>query len=57
MRHCLTPFGAQLISAPMVAVANASQEFDENGQLSNERYLASVKGLMVELRRLTEIPH
>ena len=41
----------------MVALANAAQEFDENGQLSNERYLASVKGLMVELRRLSEIPH
>lgn len=56
MRHCLTPFGAQLISAPMVAVANAAQEFDEDGNLTNERYLTSIKGVMAELRRLSETP-
>ena len=56
MRHCLTPFGAQLISAPMVAVANAAQEFDEEGNLTNERYLTSIKGVMAELRRLSETP-
>ena len=57
MRHCLTPFGAQLISAPMVAVANAAQEFDDDGNLTNERYLKSINGLMVELRRLSETSH
>ena len=57
MRHCLTPFGAQLISAPMAAVANAAQEFDEDGNLTNERYLTSIKGLMAELRRLSETSH
>lgn len=57
MRHCLTPFGAQLISAPMVAVANAAQEFDDDGNLTNERYLKSINGLMAELRRLSETSH
>ena len=57
MRHCLTPFGAQLISAPMVAVANAAQEVDDDGNLTNERYLKSINGLMAELRRLSETSH
>ena len=57
LRHCLTPFGPQLITSPIIAVANASKEFDENGQLKNERYLTSIKGLMTELRRLSETPH
>ncbi|MDG2232034.1 MAG: NAD(P)H-dependent oxidoreductase [Paracoccaceae bacterium] len=57
LRHCLTPFEAQLISAPMVAVANAAQEFDEEGNLTNERYLTAIKGLMAELRYLSEKSH
>ena len=57
LRHCLTPFGPHLITSPIIAVANASKEFDKNGKLINERYLTSIKGLMVELRRLSEIPH
>ena len=57
LRHCLTPFGPHLITSPIIAVANASKEFDKNGKLINERYLTAIKGLMVELRRLSEITH
>ena len=54
VRHCLTPFGPQLIAAPMVALAHASKEFTEDGRLTNERYLTALKGVMAELRRLIE---
>lgn len=50
MRACLAPFGARLVFGPTVLVGQASDQFDDNGQLSNPRYEQALSGLMDALR-------
>ena len=50
VRACLTPFGPRIITFPIVCVAQASQQFDETGQINSERYLISVSEAMQNLR-------
>lgn len=49
MRHCLLPFGADLVTQPTICVALAQGEFDDAGQMTNDRYLASIDKLMQAL--------
>lgn len=51
VRACLTPFGPRIINSPIVCVAQASQQFDEDGQIISELYLESVKEAMRNLRK------
>ncbi|WP_371170391.1 NADPH-dependent FMN reductase [Aliiroseovarius sp. 2305UL8-7] len=46
----MVAFQPNLIIGPEVAVAGSSQEFDQDGQLTNERYEAALKTLMEKLR-------
>ena len=51
VRACLTPFGPRIINSPIVCVAQASQQFDEDGQIISEIYLESVKDAMRSLQK------
>tara|TARA_B110000090_G_C13324077_1_gene424668 strand:+ start:378 stop:914 length:537 start_codon:yes stop_codon:yes gene_type:complete len=51
VRACLTPFGPRIINSPIVCVAQASQQFDEDGQIISEIYLESVKDAMRNLQK------
>ncbi len=51
VRSCLTPFGPRLISYPIICVANASKEFNENGILTSDRYIRSIKEAMANLKK------
>lgn len=55
LRNCMTPFNVRLVAASEVAIASSGKEFDENGQLINERYQVSVSRLMDALK--AEIEH
>lgn len=54
LRLALTPFQPRLLTGPEVMVAGAAREFDDNGTLKNERYLASLQALMDKLRTEAE---
>lgn len=47
---CMWPFGARLIPGPAVLVGNTSDQFDEGGHLTNERYAEALGKLMDALR-------
>ena len=49
VRACLTPFAPRLITSSVVCVANVSEQFDDNGRLSSERYNTAVTTLMAAL--------
>ncbi len=49
-RACLTPFGPCILNSPIICVAQASKQFDEDGQIISERYLESVSEAMRNLR-------
>ena len=51
VRACLTPFGPRIINSPIVCVAQASQQFDEDGKIISEVYLESIKEAMENLRK------
>jgi len=51
VRACLTPFGPRILNSPIVCVAQASQQFDEDGQIISEIYLESVKDAMRNLQK------
>ena len=51
VRACLTPFGPRIINSPIVCVAQASQQFDEDGKIISEVYLKSIKEAMENLRK------
>jgi chromate reductase len=51
VRACLTPFGPRILNSPIICVAQASQQFDEDGQIISELYLESVKEAMRNLRK------
>jgi len=50
LRHCLTPFGPQIIQSPEVMIAASHSAFDEDGTLSDERNVAGLTKLMDALR-------
>ena len=54
VRACLTPFGPHIITSPIVCVAKASQQFNEVGQLTSERYRKSVEEAMNNLRNIID---
>ena len=48
--NCLAPLQADTLPGPMLCVAAASREFDENGILTNEQYLKVLQARMDGLR-------
>jgi chromate reductase len=50
-RACLIPFGPRILNSPIVSVAQASQQFDAEGQIISERYIELVKVAMENLRK------
>ena len=50
LRLCLQPFRPLILQGPEVLVGGAASEFDEAGQLTNERYLTVLGNLMEDLR-------
>lgn len=50
LRNCLSPFNVHFAISSEVAIASASGEFDEAGQLKSERYQASLEKLMTALK-------
>lgn len=53
LRTFLVPFQPRVLAGPEIHLADSSNEFDEQGRLSNERYEKSLHKLMQKLR--TEI--
>ncbi len=47
---CLVPLQARIVAGPMLCVAAAGKEFDDNGNLPNELYQDVLKKKMDELR-------
>lgn len=54
LRHWLSPFQPLVIAGPQLHVAASGSQFQENGQLANERYAASLEVLMRNLRTAAE---
>lgn len=54
LRLCLMPFRPHLIAGPEVLVAASAQQWDENGQLSNEINAKALDEAMQRLRRAAE---
>ena len=54
LRLAMNPFRARVLPGPEVAVAKAKDEFDENGRLTNERYLKQLGILMRQLHAEAE---
>ena len=52
LRLCLVSFRPRLVPGPELMVAGARHEFDENGRLKNDRYLATLTELMDQLRAM-----
>ncbi|WP_166418164.1 NADPH-dependent FMN reductase [Cochlodiniinecator piscidefendens] len=50
LRLAMTPFQPNLLTGPEVSVAQSYAEFDENGQLTNDRYLASLGEVVKRLQ-------
>lgn len=50
LRLSLNPFRPRLLPGPELMVAGASKEFDENGRLISDRYLATLTDLMDALK-------
>jgi len=50
LRLMMAPFGTDLLQGPEILVASAFQEFDEEGRLTNERYVKALSALMTDLR-------
>jgi len=51
LRLAMATFGPRLLQSPDVMLADARNAFDTNGQLLNERTVASLDGLMTRLGR------
>jgi chromate reductase, NAD(P)H dehydrogenase (quinone) len=56
LRHCMTPFRPHLLYGPEVLVGQTGQQFDEDGNLTNERNLQALHSLMAELRKAAGLP-
>ena len=50
---CLVPLQAHVLPGPMLCVAAAGKEFDDDGRLTNEHYLKVLRGKMEALRAAT----
>ena len=50
LRLAMTPFSPCLLTGPEILIAGAANEFDDDGRLTNERYIASLTTLMDKLR-------
>lgn len=50
LRLAMTPFRPNLLQGPEVLVANSGKEFDDDGKLTNERYIQTLTELMTELK-------
>jgi len=50
LRHCLTAFQPEILQGPQVAIAGPSNQFDEAGKLTSERYETALGNLMQKLR-------
>jgi len=50
LRHCMVPFRPRILQGPEVLVGANMNEFDADGRLTNERYIATLQQLMTELR-------
>lgn len=55
LRHCFTPFGASVLTSPVVCIASASEQFDENNHFLLDRYQISVQKLMQNLAQEIEL--
>ncbi|WP_172300226.1 NADPH-dependent FMN reductase [Pseudoruegeria sp. HB172150] len=55
VRHALTPFRPKFILGPVVAVADSSNAFDEDGRLKDERYVKALTAMMETLRAEVEL--
>lgn len=53
LRADMVAFGTHMIQSPQLAVAANYQEFDDNGILTSERYLATLTELMDALKQAT----
>lgn len=51
LRLCLTPFRPRILPGPEVLVGNTDTQFDAEGRLVNDRYLAALGELMSDLRK------
>ncbi|MFP4328917.1 MAG: NADPH-dependent FMN reductase [Paracoccaceae bacterium] len=51
LRMCLLAFRPNVLPGPEVLVGQASDQFDADGRLTNERNRAALEELMAELRR------
>lgn len=51
LRLALNPFQPRLLTGPEVMIAGAAKEFDEDGRLVSERYLAALTALIEKLAR------
>jgi chromate reductase len=54
LRQFLAPLRANVVAGPAVNVAFAGQEFDENGRLTNDRYLAGLEELTALLKAIAQ---
>jgi len=52
LRQCLVAFQPRLITGPEMHLGDSSNEFDDTGKLSSERYEATLQGLMDKLRAM-----
>lgn len=51
LRLALAPFRVRIVPGPEVLVAQAAEQFDEEGRLVPESYRKALEGLMTALRR------
>lgn len=51
---CLAPFRPRLVLGPELALDNGPAQFDENGQLLNDRYMKTLSALMHDFRNEIE---
>ena len=53
-RLCLNPFRPHLLPGPEVLIGATSEQWDENGRLTNDRGIKLLDELMTDLRRVAE---
>ncbi len=50
LRACMVPFQPRILQGPEIHLADSSNEFDENGRLTSDRYEHTLGHLMQKLR-------
>jgi len=53
LRAYMVPFQPFILQGPEIHLANSSNEFDDDGRLTSERYEKSLNALMQKLKRLS----